>query len=69
MGSWWTADAIAAYRFGETGHAWSDDLVVRASIVNVLDRDPPFANTAFGYDGANADPFGRLMSVQLTKSW
>jgi len=46
----------------------SVDLAVR----NVFDRDPPFYNNAtfgIGYDAANADPVGRFVSLQLTRTW
>ncbi len=38
---------------------------------NLFDSDPPFYDSplAIGYDPANADPLGRLISIQLTKVW
>jgi iron complex outermembrane receptor protein len=43
---------------------------------NLFDKDPPYVSSAnfdlgseLGYDPANADPIGRLISVQLTKRW
>jgi outer membrane receptor protein involved in Fe transport len=44
------------------------DLAVR----NLFDRDPPFYNNAaygIGYDAANADPIGRFVSLELTRTW
>ncbi len=41
------------------------------NIRNAFDKDPPFYNNSagFAYDAANADPVGRFVSVQLTRSW
>ncbi|WP_068875139.1 MULTISPECIES: TonB-dependent receptor [unclassified Phenylobacterium] len=41
------------------------------NVRNVFDRDPPFYNNSvgIGYDAANADPIGRYVSLQLTRSW
>jgi outer membrane receptor protein involved in Fe transport len=41
------------------------------TVRNVFDRAPPFYNNAAGvaYDPANADPIGRFVSLQLTKTW
>ncbi|OHB26284.1 MAG: hypothetical protein A2790_20180 [Phenylobacterium sp. RIFCSPHIGHO2_01_FULL_69_31] len=39
---------------------------------NVFDTDPPFYNNVgpnIGYDAAVADPIGRYVSIQLTKTW
>ncbi|UZK67856.1 TonB-dependent receptor [Sphingomonas sp. M1-B02] len=38
---------------------------------NLFDRSPPFVNRAagVGYDPANADVLGRLISVQVSKTW
>jgi iron complex outermembrane receptor protein len=41
------------------------------NVRNVFDRVPPFYNNTagVGYDPANADPIGRFVSIQLTRSW
>lgn len=41
------------------------------NVRNVFDKAPPFYDNPFGvaYDAANADPIGRFVSVQLTKTW
>lgn len=41
------------------------------NVRNVFDRDPPFYNNpvGVGFDGANSDPIGRFVSVQLTRTW
>jgi iron complex outermembrane receptor protein len=40
--------------------------------INVFNSTPPFLNNAtagLGYDQENADPTGRLISIQVRKSW
>ena len=71
VASWTTADLTASYRFlperrllGET--------VITLAVLNVANRDPPYLlNTIYpvNYDGANANPLGRFLSVQLTHKW
>jgi iron complex outermembrane recepter protein len=41
-------------------------------VQNLLNKDPPFAMNALtgvNYDAANANPLGRVMSLQLDKRW
>lgn len=40
-------------------------------VTNLFDQTPPFVNNPWGvgYDGANADPIGRRVALQLTKRW
>lgn len=47
------------------------NVAVLLSVRNAFDRDPPFYNnsTGFAYDPANADPIGRFVSLQLTRTW
>lgn len=44
---------------------------VALNIQNLFDADPPFYDSllGIGYDAANADPIGRRITVQLTKTW
>lgn len=46
-------------------------LAISANAQNLFDADPPFfdAPQNVGYDPANADPLGRFLSLQLTKTW
>lgn len=41
------------------------------TVRNLFDRDPPFyANgVGVGFDGANGDPIGRFVALQLTRDW
>ena len=40
--------------------------------INLFNKSPPFLNNAvaqLGYDQENADPSGRLVSLQVRKNW
>lgn len=47
------------------------DVAVLLNVRNAFDKDPPFYNNSqgFAYDAANADPIGRFVSLQLTRTW
>ncbi|SEH19260.1 iron complex outermembrane recepter protein [Sphingopyxis sp. YR583] len=72
--SWLTIDAQVGYRFTDRKGALSG-LSLSLGATNLFDRDPPYAAfsfngiTAVGYDPQNANPIGRVVSLQLTKSW
>ncbi len=42
---------------------WGTTLAL--SVLNVFDKDPPFAPTNFGYDVTKADPLGRVFKINL----
>jgi outer membrane receptor protein involved in Fe transport len=46
-------------------------LAATLGVRNLFDQKPPFYDASFGvgYDPANADPIGRFVSLQVTKSW
>lgn len=73
--SWTTVDAGVSYRFSDTG-TLLDGLVLRANASNIFDEDPPAiidrGSTAFGdpgYDTENANPFGRIVALEIVKTW
>lgn len=39
------------------------------NIVNLFDVDPPFVDSFIAYDGANADPLGRFVALELKVRW
>ncbi|WP_374581274.1 TonB-dependent receptor domain-containing protein [Sphingomonas sp. J344] len=41
------------------------------NVQNLLDARPPFVDqmTGVGYGAANADPLGRILSIQVVKRW
>ncbi len=68
VSSWTTTDLQLRYR---TRHqeAWHDNLELSLNAVNVFDEDPPFVDQQWGYDYLNAEPFGRVISLYVQKSW
>ncbi|HEY8509042.1 MAG TPA: TonB-dependent receptor [Steroidobacteraceae bacterium] len=72
VASWSTIDLTASWRPQARESSWLSDTVISASITNLLDRNPPFVdNPLFPlyFDGANADPIGRVCSITLLKRW
>lgn len=67
--AWDTADVQVSW--SPTMAGWAEGLQLTASIRNVFDEDPPFydATSGLGFDAGQADPLGRLASLQLTKRW
>ena len=65
---WTTVDLQGRWR-GEVLAA--RNLTLTLNVQNLFDQDPPFYDNplAIGYDPANADPLGRMISLQLTKTW
>jgi iron complex outermembrane receptor protein len=37
--------------------------------VNVFNQSPPFVDSLYGYDTANAQPLGRILSLSVRKKW
>jgi len=69
--TWTTIDATLKYLFNSE-HGPLADASVLLSVTNLLDRAPPLVpNQVFGinFDGANANPLGRFVSIQLAKRW
>lgn len=73
VSSFTTVDAQIAYRFPQTGGPLAG-LRMALSATNLLDTRPPFTVynlglLATGYDPDNASPLGRIVSLQVTKTW
>ena len=71
--SWTTLDAQVSYRVKQ-GSGPLAGLRVALSATNLLDADPPYAAynlglSATAYDPDNASPLGRVLSIQVTKTW
>ncbi len=70
--SWTTVDFSLRYEFGKQGDSsFLDGTRIGISAVNLFDEDPPFISTPNGlnFDTANANPFGRQVSLRLVKSF
>ncbi len=65
---WTTADVQFGWR---PSGAWGQGVSLVASVRNLTDEDPPFydGSNGAGFDAGQADPFGRQVSLQLTKRW
>jgi hypothetical protein len=42
---------------------------VTLNAVNVLNHDPPFVDSQFGYDIYNVRALGRVVSLDVSKAW
>lgn len=73
VASWTTFDLNLSYRFGDAKGALSG-LRVALNASNLLDTDPPYVTYTVGaytsgFDAENANPIGRMISLQITKQW
>jgi outer membrane receptor protein involved in Fe transport len=72
VASWTTADAVISYKFGSP-ELPSSGATVGLSVINLANRNPPYVASTFGYgvnyDGVNASPLGRYVSLRLQKRW
>jgi iron complex outermembrane receptor protein len=79
IGSWTTTDIYASYLTPPDESAILRNLKIALSVQNVWAQRPPNVDIPTGdllpgqiiipFDGANASPVGRLMSLQITKRW
>jgi len=70
--SWTTVDLNIAWDTGNRSSEWISDLRMLLSVRNALDEDPPAYEDGawgYGYDPANADPLGRVISLTVAKAW
>ena len=73
VSSWTTVDLNIAYTF-KRDRGPLRGLRIALNATNIFDRDPPFVDyetgaSTNGYDAENASPIGRVVALQLTKSW
>jgi iron complex outermembrane recepter protein len=72
ISSWTTVDLTTAYACVAC-QGWIKNTTMALAVLNVADRAPPYAKNALAYainyDGANANPLGRYVSLQVTKGW
>lgn len=70
--AWTTIDMQLRYDFPQAADSSLHGMRIELNARNVFNVDPPFLNNQvefIGYDQENADPYGRLLSVQLRKMW
>lgn len=70
VASWTTVDFTLQY---DLSRLWGQQsrTKLQLSAVNIFDRDPPYVANYYGlhFDGVNANPLGRFVSIQLTAAW
>lgn len=70
--AWTTIDLQLRYDFPDAARYGLRGTRIELNARNVFNIDPPFLNNQaayIGYDQENADPYGRLLSLQLSKKW
>lgn len=70
IGSWTTLDTSVSWTSPMVDGP-ARGVVITLAVQNLLDQDPPFYDATFGigYDPANANPLGRVVSLQVNKRW
>src|SRR5690606_42102439 len=75
MDSYTTVDARFAYDFDHGDRSgFLGGVTLALSALNLFDQDPPNAivvqtSRDMGFDPTNANPMGRMVSIELTKRW
>jgi iron complex outermembrane receptor protein len=77
--AWTTADLYLGYTTGSDMSHYLANLQIGLSVQNLTDQKPPYlqipasdlppGRNAIPFDGANASPVGRLISLQFKKRW
>jgi iron complex outermembrane recepter protein len=70
VGSWTTVDTSLRYTPPLKGF-WGG-INLNLSVLNVLNKDPPHVSSivpGVTYDSSNANPIGRLITLQVSKQW
>ncbi len=73
ISSWTTGDVTLRYDFNNQ-QTLLRGTALQLGVNNVANSPPPYVHSLYSvypvpYDGANANPVGRLVSLQLTKLW
>ena len=63
-----TLDVQLHYGMPADAGLWSG-VELSLNAVNVFNESAPFADVAYGYDTANFQPLGRVLSLSVTKKW
>lgn len=68
--SWFTVDLSATVNFNDRLSISRDaPFSLTFNAVNLFNNDPPFADYTIGYDTSNANPVGRILSVEFRAKW
>jgi iron complex outermembrane receptor protein len=73
VASWTTADVTLGYKFGVDNGVLSDTSFI-LGVINITNARPPFVAGSLAtiypglnFDGTNANPLGRVISLRLSK--
>jgi len=72
ISSYTTFDSQLRYELAPFSEGWLANSRLELNAINLFNKSPPFLNNAvaqLGYDQENADPSGRLVSLQVRKNW
>ncbi|MBO9669552.1 MAG: TonB-dependent receptor [Sphingobium sp.] len=75
LGSWTTGDLKLSYTFDEQRGGLLSGLTLGVAAQNIWDAKPPLLPresdyyAQFGFDTANANAFGRIVRLELSKKW
>jgi outer membrane receptor protein involved in Fe transport len=72
ISSYTTFDTQLRYELAPFNDYFLANTRLELNAINVFNASPPFLNNqtaALGYDQENADPLGRLVSIQIRKAW
>ncbi len=74
VSSYTTVDARIAYRFQESAPPVLRDLQIALAAQNLFNERPPRVAVVrpdfdLGYDPTNANPIGRVLSIEISKRW
>jgi iron complex outermembrane recepter protein len=66
-----TYDLTVAYNTGDDAPEWAQGIRASISLINATDEDPPYALSTQGqvYDSSAADPYGRIITINLGKAF
>jgi hypothetical protein len=62
-------NAWAGYRFDRNASAWVRGTSLRFGLNNVLDTDPPLTSDQYGFRNGTANPRGRQVSFDISRSF
>ena len=68
IGSLTTLDLQLHYHAAENLR-WLGAMDFALNATNVFNQSPPFADTLLGFDRANAQPLGRVLTLSVSKKW
>lgn len=66
IGSYTTIDGFMSVDLGKDANS---PLTFSLNVANLFDEDPPFVDSTAGFDAGKASPYGRMVTLMLSKTW